>query len=85
MRCEMYDVGSRQTWGHCSCHGLLNLSLENSAAFDKVGGGLRSFSSFGRGGAKYVALCDHVAFVQQPDLALTNSPHACANACRRAH
>jgi hypothetical protein len=54
-------------WRQCGCHGL-NLSLEKSVAFEKVGAQIRSVSTFCRGGNRHSKLCNHMRYIQQPEL-----------------
>lgn len=54
-------------WRHCSTH-CLNLALEKSIAFERVGANIRSISSFCRGGNKHKMLVLHMKYIQQPEL-----------------
>ena len=61
-------VAPKASWRHCAAHGL-NLALEKSKAFEKVGGSVRSASSFLRAGNKHHMLVHHMKCIQRPELA----------------
>jgi len=56
------------SWRHCCAH-CLNLALEKSRCFERVGALVRQISSFLRCGNRHKALVHHMKCIQRPELA----------------